>query len=358
MVTWLLLAGFLQTAPMRAIPTQEPPDRQGAVNEEAFVERVVVDAHVTAPNGTPIPNLIAADFVVKVDHVAVPLESVEWIPADTAEVQPAPEAATPREGGEAARGAGWPAEVAPGRLIVMFFQTDYEPSRLIGLIRMAAQARQFLYKMLPSDRVAVASFDSHLRLRQDFTDDHGKIERAINASLMRKNDPAPDPDSHPALGRHLDLAAAKKASTPERALALLADALTPIPGGKSMLYFGWGLGTVGGLSGPNPSEYRAWNDAMRGMAAARVSIFTLDVTDADFHSLEVYLEDISNLTGGRYEKTHIFPGLAMQRVERAISGRYVLVFVKPRSFHGTHAIDVDVLGHRGAYVSARQYYTD
>ena len=125
-----------------------------------------------------------------------------------------------------------------------------------------------------------------------------------------------------------------------------------------MLYFGWGLGTVGGLSGPNPSEHRAWNDAMRGMAAARVSIFTLDVTNADFHSLEVYLEDISNLTGGRYEKTHVFPGLAMQRVERAISGRYVLVFVKPRSFHGTHQIDVDVRGHRGAYVSARQYYTD
>ncbi len=268
-------------------------------------------------------------------------------PGGDGEVQaPAPEAATKIEGGETGTGAAWPNEVAPGRLIVMFFQTDYEPSRLIGLIRMAAQARQFLYKMLPSDRVAVASFDSHLKLRQDFTDDHDKIERAINASLMRKNDAGLDPDSHPALGRHLDLAAARKASTPERALALLADALTPIPGGKSMLYFGWGLGTVGGLSGPNPAEARAWRDAMRGMAAARVSIFTLDVTDADFHSLEVYLEQISDLTGGRYEKTHIFPGLAMQRVERAISGRYVLVFVKPRSYHGAHAIDVDVPGHK------------
>src|SRR6478736_4453853 len=102
MMTWLLLAGFLQTAPMRAIPLppQEPPDRQGAVSEEAFVERVVVDAHVTAPNGTPIPDLTAADFVVKVDHVAVPLESVEWIPADTAEVQPAPETAAPGDAGE------------------------------------------------------------------------------------------------------------------------------------------------------------------------------------------------------------------------------------------------------------------
>jgi hypothetical protein len=99
MMTWLLLASFLQTAPMRAVPPQEPPDRQGAVSEEAFVERVVVDAHVTAPNGTPIPNLTAADFVVKIDHVAVPLESVEWIPAETAEVRaPPPERAADADG--------------------------------------------------------------------------------------------------------------------------------------------------------------------------------------------------------------------------------------------------------------------
>jgi hypothetical protein len=114
---------------------------------------------------------------------------------------------------------------------------------------------------------------------------------------------------------------------------------------------------VGGLSGPNPAEVRAWSDALRGMAAARTNIFSLDVTDADYHSLEVYLEQLSDLTGGRYEKTHIFPGLAMQRVERAISGRYVLVFVKPRVSRGIHDIQVELVGHKGR-VSARQYYTD
>jgi VWFA-related protein len=352
----LLLAAFLRAAGPASIPAsaQEPPDRRGAVTEQAFVERVIVDAHVTAPNGTPIPGLTPTDFRVRVDGKPVLLESVDWIPAGAPEVDAAPPEAGPGEGGEA---APWPSEVAPGRLIVMFFQTNYEPSRLIGLVRMAAQARQFLYTMLPSDRVAVASYDSHLKLRQDFTDDHGKILRAINASLTHSREPEPDPESHPALARHLDPEAARKAATPERALALLANALTPIPGGKSMLYFGWGLGTVGGLSGPNPAESRAWSDAMHGMAAARVSIFTLDVTNADYHSLEGYLEQISDLTGGRYEKTHIFPGLAMERVERAISGRYVLVFVKPRLPRGVHEIRVDLVGHKGE-VSARQYYTD
>ena len=93
------------------------------------------------------------------------------------------------------------------------------------------------------------------------------------------------------------------------------------------------------------------------MAAARTNIFSLDVTDADYHSLEVYLEQLSDLTGGRYEKTHIFPGIAMKLVERAISGRYVLVFVKPRLSHGLHSIEVDLVGHKGR-VSARQYYSD
>ena len=348
-----LLALLTLTPSTPALAGQETQDRRGAVTEQAFVERVIVDAHVTGPDGNPIPNLTPSDFRVRVDGKPVLVESVDWLPADTPEIESAP----PASNASAEAGGRGPSDAPPGRLIVMFFQTNYEPSRLIGLIRMAAQARQFLYTTLPTDRIAVASYDSHLKLRQDFTADHGKIVSAINACLRTGREPEPDPDSHPALARHLDLAAARKAATPERALALLADALAPIPGGKSMLFFGWGLGTVGGLSGPNPSEVDAWRDALRGMAAARTNIFSLDVTDADYHSLEVYLEQISDLTGGRYEKTHLFPGLAMQRIERAISGRYVLVFVKPRFTRGTHEIQVDLVGHKGR-VSARQYYSD
>lgn len=351
MIGVLLLAAVFHRSP--AISAQEPPDRPGAVTEEAFVERVIVDAYVTAPDGNPIPDLTPEDFRVRVDGKPVLLESVDWLPAGTPEVD-----ASPPDGiASADAAARWPAEVAPGRLILMFFQTNHQPSRMLGLMRMTMQARRFLDTTLPTDRIAVASYDSHLKLRQDFTADREKIERAITACLRTGSPPQPDPNSHPALARHLDLAAARKASTPERALALLADALAPIPGGKSMLFFGWGLGTVGGLGGPNPAEVDAWRDAMRGMAAARVNIFSLDVTDADFHSLEGYLEQISDLTGGRYLKTHVFPGLAMQVVGRAISGRYVLVFVKPRLSPGLHTIDVDLV-HRKGRVSARQYYSD
>ena len=63
------------------------------------------------------------------------------------------------------------------------------------------------------------------------------------------------------------------------------------------------------------------------------------------------------MTGGFYVKTHLFANLAIDRVRRAISGRYVLVFAKPDGPHGVHQIDVDLTGRKGE-VNARQFYVD
>jgi VWFA-related protein len=341
---------FLTTA----AAAQEPADRRGEVHEEALVERVIVDAHVTASDGTPIPNLGPGDFVVKVDGKPIALESVDWLPRGTPEVDPhlLAELAPPSADGVSTL------EAAPGRLIVLFFETDYEISRLHGLLRMGIQARRFLGTLDPTDRVAVVSYDSHLKLRQDFTADRAKLESAISAAIRLGEGSDPDPESHPSLGKRLDPDEARRCATPERALEIVARALAPIPGGKSMLFFGWGLGTVGGLTGPNASEQQAWSDAMHRMAEARVNIFTLDVTDADYHSLEGSIQQIADLTGGHYDKTHLFPDLVMDRIGRAISGRYVLVFVKPHGFRGTHSIEVTLAAGRKGQIFARQYYVD
>jgi VWFA-related protein len=327
-----------------------PPGRPGSYREEARVERVVVDAYVTDRYGDPIPGLGPADFRVRVDGKPVELESADWIPADLPEL-PVGEALS-------AAPEGKPISLpAPGRLIVFFFQTDFETSRLLGLVRMGLQARRFLESLLPTDRVAVVSYDSHLKLRQDFTNDHRKIREALfHAIRTGERAPIETPDS-PSIAEHFDFAAAREAATPERGLFVLARALAPIPGGKTMLFFGWGLVTVGGLGGPNLAESRDFGNALRALAAARTNIFTLDVTNADYHSLEGYLQNLSDLTGGTYQKTHIFPNLAMDRVRRAISGRYVLVFKKPEGPRGLHTIEVKLDALKGE-VNARQYYED
>jgi VWFA-related protein len=340
--------------PLAATLTAQDLQDFPGVREEARVERVVVDAYVTDPRGDPIPDLTAEDFRVRVDGKRIALESAEWIPADAPEALPIETDAS----GLPTLPVGRPrVELAPGRLLIFFFQTNYEPTRLVGLMRMGLQARRFLDGLLPTDRVAVLSFDSHLKLRQDFTNDRGLIEAAIDEAIRTGTSDAPIKLESPSLARHLDFIAAKKAVTPEKALALISRAVEKIPGGKSMLYFGWGLGTIGGLAGPNPKDVRDWKEAYPALASARISIFTLDVTDADYHTLEGTLMGVSDLTGGTYQKTHIFPTLAMDRVARAISGRYVLVFRKPDGKRGTHEIKVELVDHKGS-VHARTYYED
>jgi VWFA-related protein len=347
-----LLAVGILALPLAALG-QEPADRRGAVEERALVERVVVDAHVTGPDGGPVASLGPADFVLRVDGKPVALEAVDWLPAGTPEIDPAAIAALASTGVTAAA-----PDFPPGRVIVMFFQIDHEPSRLHGLLRMGLQARRFVATVQPTDRVAVVSYDARLTLRQDFSSDRARLDRAIQAAIRGGGPAASDADGHPSLAALLGSAEARQCGTPERALELVARALAPVAGGKSMLLFGWGLGTVGGLSGPNAGEQAAWTEAMHRLAEARVNVFSLDVTDADSHTLEGSIQQAADLTGGRYEKTHLFPGLVMDRVGRTISGRYVLVFVKPRAPRGEHTIDVALARGRQGRVFARRYYVD
>ncbi|HTO76441.1 MAG TPA: VWA domain-containing protein [Thermoanaerobaculia bacterium] len=331
---------------------QQIPEHPGAYREEARVERVVVDAYVRGADGEPMPDLTVDDFRVLVDGRRVPLESAEWISADQPE-SPAAAAAT----GDSAADSPPRDAPPPGRLLIFFFQTSFEPTRLDGFLRMAIQAHRFVRTMLPTDRIAVVSFDSHLKLRQDFTSDHAKLDRAINEAILAGPPPPPDPESSPVLARYFNFYEAKKAETPERALLLIARAAQPIPGAKSMLFFGWGFGTIGGATGPNATEVRDYYAALRRIAAARISIFTLDVSTADYHTLETSLRLVSDATGGIYEKTHIFPRLAMDRVRRAISGRYQLVFKRPDGPSGFHEVKVELTTRKGE-ITARTYYED
>ena len=330
---------------------QQVSDRPGSYREQARVDRVVVDAFATDSNGDPIPGLGPEDFRVRVDGLLVPLESAEWIPADVPEAVPLPPAESSSEPPSQP-------QFAPGRLLIFFFQTDMsESSRLTGAMRMAAQAKRLVASLLSTDRVAVLSFDSHLKLRQDFTNDRERIGAAIDQAIRAGTPPPARPGPPPSLARNFDFPSARKAVTPEKALALISLAAAPIAGGKSLLFFGWGLGTIGGMSGPNPRDQRDFQAALPALATARINIFTLDVTDADYHSLEGSLMQIADLTGGTYQKTHIFPNAAMDRVRRAIAGRYVLVFRKPDGPRGNHTIEVELVRRKGR-VRAREYYPD
>jgi VWFA-related protein len=322
-----------------------PPDPQIRFGERVDVERVVVDARVVDDKGQPLLGLEPRDFRLRVDGKTVALESAQWVSGGAAP----PEA--PVYSGDTA-GADAPAPA--GRLIVFFFQKDFEDSRLIGLLRMERMALSVLDDLAPEDRVAVVSFDSHLKLRLDFTADRETLRAVIGHAVLLGADPPLPRGPFPSLAATFDRARARRAASPETALLVLADALKPLPGPKTMVFVGWGMGRFDARGGRVTLE-ADYGPARRALVDARVAVFCLDVTNADYHSLEVGLEQVASDTGGFYAKTHLFPAQAMRRLEGALAGHYVLTFEKPRLRPGTHAIEVDLVGRKGT-VLARSFY--
>jgi hypothetical protein len=68
----------------------------------------------------------------------------------------------------------------------------------------------------------------------------------------------------------------------------------------------------------------------------------LDITDADWHSLELGLRTVSEDTGGIYLKTHLFPEVAMAKLVRVISSYYELSLVPPPKLGEEYSIEVAV----------------
>lgn len=322
--------------------------------ETITVERVLVDARVTTASGDPILGLTRQDFNVKIDGKAAVVESVEWIP----------ESALARElaGLDERAPAGEPSAMMDiptpqGRLLVFFVQTDFgrHATRIGGQMKFMTYVDQIIDGLDEADRVAVLSFDSHLKFRLDFSDDKDEIREAVRSALLIDNPQWPRIVPLPSMASRLDRDQLRKLTSSEQALIAIGNALMPIRGPKSMILLGWGLGqrSAGRISMGVDYTY-----AKRALESARVSVFVLDISIADYHDLEIGLGKAAADTGGFYSKTHIFPQLAVDRLTKTLEGHYELEVRKPETtVRGLHTIDVQVK-RRGAVVMARTTYED
>ena len=326
----------------------QEPSRQGSVTARTSVEKVLVDAYVVGPHGGALTGLAAPDFLLRVGGVETPVEDVEYVPANRSELPP-----PPRTSAEAVAPEPGIPEFPQGRLIVLFFQADFARVRLKGQMRAANEMIGFLDRLLPTDRVAVLSYDSHLKLRLDFTNDRAAIHRALFDTLKIGGAPdPPPPNPFPSLAAHFDVNAARRAASVERGLLVTAQALQKIPGGKVMFFLGWGL-RVDRV----PRDWKWHALAVNALQEARVNVFTLDVSDADWHTLETELMLLAETTGGTYAKTHIFTSQALDLAFRAIEGRYIVVFSRPEGPPGRHALELTLRTKKGR-VLARPFYDD
>jgi VWFA-related protein len=335
----LVAAAVLLCSAGPARPQQQVPRFQ----EQVVVSRLLMDARVLDGRGEPMTGLVAGDFRATIDGKPARVESATWI-GSTPDGQRRLEATE----------LPWAAPEPPGRLIVFLFQKDLEPSRIVGLMRMLIQAQDLLGTFGPDDRVAVLSFDYHLKLWLDFTNDRDRIRTVLAHDILFAKAPADiPPGPFPSLARHLTQAQARRAYSVEEALLLLGEALTSLPGAKSLVLVGHGFGRLSGSSILFEPEY---GRARLMLQRARASVFCLDVTDADAHTLEAGLEMVAEDTGGFFARTHLFPGQAVARLVGALSGYYVLFIEVPEGLdRRVHAIEIG-LADREGLVLARHHF--
>jgi len=303
---------------------QVPPLR-----EVVEVRQVVLQVRVLAPDGSPVLGLGKDHFRVWVDGQEVVPATVEWVSGTV----PASQAERP---------------VQNPRWLVLLVQRDLQPARARGLIAFKSYAARAVEALPPQDQVALLVQDFRLHLYADFTQDHGRVSALLRTGLFRPPPPAaPGP-----LATLLPEAVQRQATSRERGLLLLARAMASLPGEKAMLLVGWGLGRFSHPSFFLPREY--W-EAVRLLADARVAVFSLDITQADWHTLELGLVQVAEDTGGLYAKTHLFPDQALRRLLGALAGFYEIAFPRPPLPEGVHSVEVELVGAKGLVFCRRTF---
>lgn len=342
------------------MPHLQEPKTTPAQSPEGYIETVQVDrlaitTYVLDSMGVAVPQLTAADFVLHIDGSRVPIESVDWI-------QSAGQA--PGGGRQQVGREGDPKSVdRTGRVLVILFQWEVGGQKQEGFLRMQRQALSFIDTLKPDDRVAVLGFTSRLWLRQDFTGDRDRLKTAVRNVLRPKEDRDSRRNQDLSLGRDLTAAQCRSATSLELALRAIAESLRSIGGPKSLLLFGWGIGTwrptFRDLRTGYVRDTPDYEPAQRALSQSETSVISLDISNGE-HGLAAGLEKLSFETGGFYLPTYLFPSLAMNKVERSLGGYYIIFARKPLGPFGRHAIAVrlSVPADKKITVLHRRFYHD
>ena len=330
-----LIPVFLAALLLPTPSLSQEPDPEEIFGDEITVSLQSLTVRVVDGLGNPVLGLEPGDFRVRVGKAEVPVASVDWIGSGEVE-----------DSGDAVRDAPESGEPpAPrGRTMVFFVQADLHPSRIHGQMELRSAAKDFLAKLSPDDRVAVVSFDSHLKLRQDFTHDREAVHKALDWAMLFGDERGTSGGEPVSLEKTFDFDAAWRAASAERGLEVTAKALEPLPGEKVVVFVGWGLGTFG-TGGVRMKP--AFAPAVRALKAARATVFVLDITNAVYHSLEEGLEAIAAATGGTYSKTYLFPLHATDFLARAISGYYLLTLDRDALPEGGGRVEIGLVGKKG-----------
>lgn len=315
------------------------PQADSRFEGKVDVREVLLDVLVTDRKGNVIVGLDKSDFVVREDGKPIDLTGVTFY-SNSRFLESQEESA--RKGINVDR-------VPEDRYFILFFEDQKTkaidaPQLLTQQIVAGRHARDWVKSsdLLPSDWVAVVSYDNKLIVQQDFTHDKQALLAAIDQAIKSKDPGANWPSrikenrgSGPSLLTGLPRGNALRDKTPTiyEGLQVLADAAGQVTGRKNLMLFTAGFGRVNdfGLYTPDPRYYPP---TMRALNDNNVAAYPIDLWPAGTtHELSNAMNHLALDTGGKYYFNFTSFKTPLGQVAEENSGYYLL------SYRSTHPSD-------------------
>ena len=325
-VALVALWGFGQAA----VAQEAPQNPQGQFTGKVNVNEVLLDVLVTDARGNVIVGLDKNDFVVRENGKPVDLTGVTFY-SNRRLLESSPTLA--KQGVSTDQGT-------EDRYFILFFQDQKEeaqeaPRLLSQQLEAAKRARGWVDgEMLPNDWVAVVSYDTRLKVQQDFTHDRKALVQAIGDAVKAKdpegNYPSRiDATKGPSLLAGLPTGRELMNKTPKiyDAFQVIARSAGNIRGRKNLLLFTFGLPANETTFGQFVPDKRYFLPTIDALNANNVAVYSLDLTPpAVEHTLSDSLQMMSDETGGRYFYNVTNFSTPLDQIAKENNGYYLLSY--------------------------------
>jgi len=317
----LLFLAFGAAASASRTAAQEPPAR-GGFGEHVNVREVLIDALVTDARGNVIVGLGAPDFDVRENGKRVELTGVTFY----SNRQAVDGAGRPLATGDAA------SPIEDRYLIVLIDQHLSPPVLVAQQLEAGQKLRDWIHgQLLPNDYVAVASYDTRLKIQQDFTRDRRALDEAIGNALLGKdlenNYPSRIAASGPSLLASLPQGDALRDRTTNLydGLKLLGRAAEKITGRKNLLLFSNGIEHIIGRTSPLDPVY--YPPMMGALNDGNVAVYAIYLPSRRrLRPVNDTLSQLTADTGGQYYFNFVNFATPLQQVMKETNGYYLLSY--------------------------------
>jgi VWFA-related protein len=313
-----------------ALAQEKPQDVQGQFQGKVNVNEVLLDVLVTDSRGNVIVGLDKNDFVVKDGGKPVDLTGVTFY-SNRRLLESNPTLA--RQGVSVEQGT-------EDRYFMLFFEDQKvnaqdAPQLLSQQLEASKRARGWVDgEMLPNDWVAVVSYDTRLKVQQDFTHDRKALIAAIGDAVKGRDPEGNYPSRIDAAKGPSLLAGLPKGEellnkTPKiyDALQVIARSAGNIRGRKNLLLFTYGLPSNQTTFGQFVPDKRYYLPTIDALNANNVAVYSLDLTPpATQHTLSDSLQKMSDDTGGRYFFNITNFSTPLDQIAKENNGYYLLSY--------------------------------